>query len=232
MKTEASRYLNEVRNNANDYRYFPEPDLPPMVISMDWVEKIRSRLAELPDARKERFVSEYGLPPIDANILIGTKPMADYFEECVAISEGDGRRAKAVSTWLLGDFSRLLNAEGTEITDAKVTPETLSKMLDLIEDGTLSGKMAKDVFEEMFQTGKPADQIVEEKGLAQISDSDELSRIVAQAINENPDAVADFASGKKQALGFLVGQVMKTTKGSANPGVVNTLLREQLQSKG
>ncbi len=220
------------KEHAHDYRYFPEPDLPPMVVGREWVEGIRTRLPELPDARKERFVSDYDLPPIDAGILIVAKPMADYLEECVAVSDGDAKRARAVSTWLLGDFSRLLNAEGMEITGSKVTPENLSKMLDLIDDGTLSGKMAKDVFEEMFRTGRAAADIVGEKGLAQISDSDELSRIVAQAIEENPDAVADFAGGKKQALGFLVGQVMKATRGSANPGVVNTLLREQLQSTG
>ncbi|MFQ5933949.1 MAG: Asp-tRNA(Asn)/Glu-tRNA(Gln) amidotransferase subunit GatB, partial [Dehalococcoidia bacterium] len=227
---------------AHDYRYFPEPDLPPMVIDRAWVQEIRARLPELPDARKERFIDDYQLPPKDADILINSKSLADYFEECVAVTRDGSKtatravrqahdRARAVSTWLLGDFSKLLNARGIGIAESKVTPKALSEMLDLIDDKTLSGKMAKAVFEEMFNTGASPGQIIKERSLSQITDSEEISGIVARVLGENPDAVSDFLGGKEQALTFLVGQVMKATRGRANPGAVNNLLREQLEAK-
>ncbi len=221
---------------AHDYRYFPEPDLPPMVIDRAWVNEIRDRLPELPDARLTRFISQYRLVPKDAEVLVNSKPMADFFEECVAQSEDSakvepGHRARAVGTWVLGDFSKLLNARGMEIRESKVSAEALSEMLDLIDNKTLSGKMAKGVFEEMFDTGQSPGRIVKEKGLLQMTDSNEISGAVAQALENNPDAVSDFLSGKEQVLTFLVGQVMKATRGRANPAMVNSLLREQLQSR-
>ncbi|MCH8087411.1 MAG: Asp-tRNA(Asn)/Glu-tRNA(Gln) amidotransferase subunit GatB, partial [Chloroflexi bacterium] len=221
---------------ANDYRFFPEPDLPPMVIDRAWVKEIRDRLPELPDARLARFISQYGLAPNDAVVLVNSKPMADFFEECVSLT-GDspkvepGQRARAVGTWMLGDFSRLLNAQGMEIRESKVSAEALSEMLGLIDNKTLSGKMAKGVFEEMFDTGQSPGRIVKEKGLLQMTDSTEISGAVAQALESNPDAVSDFLSGKEQALTFLVGQVMKATRGRANPAMVNSLLRKQLESR-
>ena len=172
----------------------------------------------------------------DAEILVNSKHMADFFEECVAQTEDTpkvepGQRARAVGTWVLGDFSKLLNARGMEIGESKVSAGALSEMLDLIDNKTLSGKMAKGVFEEMFDTGQSPGLIVKEKGLLQMTDSTEISGAVAQALKNNPDAVSDFLSGKEQALTFLVGQVMKATRGRANPAMVNSLLREQLQSR-
>ena len=215
---------------AHDYRYFPEPDLPAMKISPEWVAEIRSKLPELPDARIERFVSQFGLPARDAETLVHNKPMADFFEESVAAGNGAGKgRARAVGVWMLGDFSSHLNAAGEDVTGSRVTPATLSQLIDLIDDGTLSGKMAKDVFSEMYETGKPPSDIVKEKGLTQITDSGEISAVVDEVVAQNPKAVADFSSGKQQALAFLVGQVMKATRGKANPAKVNELLRERMQ---
>jgi aspartyl-tRNA(Asn)/glutamyl-tRNA(Gln) amidotransferase subunit B len=216
---------------AHDYRYFPEPDLPPLFVSREWVEEIRSRLPELPDARRERFTSQYSLSRYDANLLTASKSIADYFESCLkTMPQGVelAKRAKAVANWLLGDFTRLLNATNTEITEAKVKPGHLVEMLDLIDRGTLSTKMAKEVFEEMFRSGKSASQIVRERGMVQISGASELDAILEKVLAENAQAVADFKKGKEQSLKFLMGQVMKATKGQANPQIVNELLRKKL----
>jgi len=219
---------------AHDYRYFPEPDLPPLVFSRSWVEELRSRLPELPEARRDRLMSEYGLPYYDANLVTSSKSIADYFEACVKLNtkaqgERVEKRAKAVSNWLLGDFTRLLHATDTEIDNTRVSPQLLVEMLDLIDKGTLSGAAAKTVFEEMFHSGRRASEIVAERGLTQISDAQEMDGIVAQVIATNPQAVADFKKGKEQALTFLVGQVMRQTKGRANPSLVNKLLKEKLE---
>jgi len=217
---------------AHDYRYFPEPDLPPLVFSRQWVEELRSRLPELPEERRDKFISEYRLSRYDANILTASKAMADYFEACVKLNKEAPvkKRAKAVTNWLLGDFTRLLHATDTEIDNAKVTPQLLVSMLDLIDRGTLSGAAAKRVFEEMFNTGKQATEIIAEKGLAQISDTAEIEGIVDRVISTNAQAVSDFKKGKEQALTFLVGQVMRETKGRANPSLVNKLLKERLKN--
>ncbi len=212
------------KEQAHDYRYFPEPDLVPMVISREWVEEVRQTLPELPDARRIRFMQEFGIPAYDAALLTGTKALADYFEGCVA-QYGD---AKVVSNWVMGDLMRLLNNNNLEITQTLLTAVHLAEMLRLIDNGTISGKIAKTVFEEMFATGKRADEIVKEKGLVQISDEGEIQAIVDKVIAANPQSVADFHAGKDRALGFLVGQVMKETKGKANPGLVNKLLKEKL----
>lgn len=216
---------------AHDYRYFPEPDLPPLTFSRLWVDELRSRLPELPDARQDRFMTQYGLPHYDASLLTGSKATADYFEACVKLNTKAEveKRAKVVSNWILGDFARLLHATDTQIGDSKVSPEHLVGMLDLIDEGTLSGAAAKTVFEEMFNSGKRAAEITDEKGLTQISDAQEMGEIVAQVVAANAQAVADFRKGKEAALTFLVGQVMRQTKGRANPSVVNKLLKEKLE---
>ncbi|MGQ9674050.1 MAG: Asp-tRNA(Asn)/Glu-tRNA(Gln) amidotransferase subunit GatB [Chloroflexota bacterium] len=209
---------------AHDYRYFPEPDLPPLVLSESWVADIRARLPELPDARRQRFVDQLGLSSYDAGVLTVSKAVADYFEAAVALYPNP----KVVSNWVTGELFRLLKAEDVDIQESKVRPEDLAEMLKLIDQGTISGRMAKDVFEEMFSSGKSAGQVVAERGLAQISDRAELEARVDQVLADNPQAVADYRAGKRQAAGFLVGQVMKATKGKANPAVVNELLQEKL----
>jgi aspartyl-tRNA(Asn)/glutamyl-tRNA(Gln) amidotransferase subunit B len=214
---------------AEDYRYFPEPDLPPLVLDRAWVEGIRARLPELPDARRDRFMAQYGLPLYDANILTGSKGMADYFEDCVKLAGPD--KAKMVSNWLLGDFSRLLNATNTGIENARISPKHLADMLVLADNGTISGPTAKAVLEEMFQTGKGASDIIGEKKLSQISDASEIREVARKVMAENAGAVADYASGKQQALTFLIGQVMKVTRGRANPGVVKQIIMQELGGK-
>ncbi|MBM3153736.1 MAG: Asp-tRNA(Asn)/Glu-tRNA(Gln) amidotransferase subunit GatB [Chloroflexi bacterium] len=221
---------------AHDYRYFPEPDLPPMVFERAWVEKIRSHLPELPDARRDRFMSQYGLPLYDANLLVDSTTMANYFEECMRlIKAANGtnieKKAKTVSNWLLGDLSHLLNATNTNIEETRVSPKHLLEMLALLEQGTLSGPAAKAVFEEMFHSGKQARDIVTEKGLSQISDSSEIDKIVEEIIANNSQAVSDFAAGKEQALTFLVGQVMKASKGRANPNLAKEILLAKVGGK-
>jgi len=212
------------KEEAHDYRYFPEPDLVPMVISEEWVNEIRSTLPELPDRRKQRFVRDYGLPAYDAAVLTSTRELADYFERCVELYN----HPKTVSNWVMGDLSRMMNATGTEIGDVCIRPEQLAGMLQLLDKGTISGKIAKTVFEEMFRTGKDPEAIVKEKGLVQISDQAVIEKVVEEVIANNTKSVEDYLSGKERALGFLVGQVMKATKGKANPGLVNKLLREKL----
>jgi aspartyl-tRNA(Asn)/glutamyl-tRNA(Gln) amidotransferase subunit B len=222
---------------AHDYRYFPEPDLPPLSLSRQWVEEIRARMPELPDAKKERFIHQYDLTEYEVNLLTETRAKAEFFEASLAALAGKDeatlrRRAKTVSNWMLGDFARLLNAAGLEVSDALVRPEHLAEMLDMVDSGLISGKIAKTVFEEMFRSGKPPRQIVDEASLTQISASDELAAVVERVVAENAQAVRDYQSGKGEALGFLVGQVMRETGGRANPGLVNQLLRQKLVEGG
>ncbi len=218
---------------AHDYRYFPEPDLPPLVISPEWVEEIRPKITELPEAKRDRFVAEYGLPLYDANLLTSSRAMADYFEDCLRTGLPNGqspaKRAKTVSNWLLGEFSRLLSATNTEISNSKVSPEQICQLLDLMQKGSISGTSAKLVFEEMFKTGKDAADIITQRGLSQISDTREIEGVVSQVVEANPKAVADYKGGKTQSLTFLVGQVMKATRGRANPKVVNEQLKRRLE---
>jgi len=220
---------------AHDYRYFPEPDLPPMMISREWVEQIKAKLPELPEARRERLVKEYELSLYDANLLTGSKAMADYFEVCLKIEIPQGlpptKRAKMVANWLLGEFSRLLNATNTEVGNSKVSPKQLCQLLDLIQKGELSGPSAKTVFEEMFHSGKDATTIIAQHGLSQITDSGAMEEEVKRVIRENAQAVADYKAGKEQALKFLMGQVMKATRGRANPQQAAELLKKNLEGK-
>jgi aspartyl-tRNA(Asn)/glutamyl-tRNA(Gln) amidotransferase subunit B len=214
---------------AEDYRYFPEPDLPPLVLDRSQIEEIRARLPELPEARRDRFMTQYGLSLYDANILTGSKAMADYFEDCVKLAGPS--KAKIVSNWLLGDFSRLLNATNTDIENARISPKHLADMLVLVDNGVISGPTAKAVLEEIFQTGKGAGDIIAEKKLSQISDTSEIKEVVNQVMTDNAGAVADYTSGKQQALTFLIGQVMKATRGRANPGVVKEIIMQELGGK-
>ncbi len=209
---------------AHDYRYLPDPDLVPMVIKKDWVEDIRNSLPELPEERRNRYVREYGLPDYDAGVLTNTKELADYFEQCVTACPNP----KAVSNWVMGDLTRLLNANNVEITGCPVAPGQLASLLRLIDEGTISGKIAKKVFDEMFATGKDAETVVKERGLVQISDEGAIAAVVNEVLEKNPQSVADYRAGKDRALGFLVGQVMKATRGKANPKMVNKLLKERL----
>ena len=214
---------------AEDYRYFPEPDLPPLVLDRAWIEGIRARIPELPEARRDRFMTQYGLSLYDANILTSSRAMADYFENCVKLV--DHGKAKTVSNWLLGDFSRLLNATNTDIESVKISPKHLAEMLGLVDNGTISGPAAKAVLEEMFRSGKKAGEIITEKKLSQISDASEIREMVKQVIANNTGAVADYTSGKQQALTFIIGQVMKATRGRANPGVVREIIIHELGGK-
>ena len=212
------------KEEAHDYRYLPDPDLVPLVIDGEWVEAVKKSLPELPDARKERYVRDYGLPGYDAGVLTNTRELADYFEDCLA---GYGN-PKTVSNWVMGDLSRLLNAKSMDVADCPVRPGQLAALLRLIDGGTISGKIAKGVFEEMFETGKDPEAIVKEKGLLQISDEGAIATAVDEVIAKNPKSVADYRAGKEKAIGFLVGQVMKATRGKANPDLVNRLLKERL----
>ena len=217
---------------AHDYRYFPEPDLPPLTLSQEWVEEIKAKLPELPDARRERFIRQYNLPSYDAALLTESRALADFFETCVKLSPPEKLaqgRTKTISNWIIGELFRLLNVTGLEIGESKLTPQHLVSMLELLDQGVLSIPLAKKVFEEMFNTGKAAEQIVAEQGLTQISGAEELEAVVEQVLKDNPKAVADFKKGKEQALKFLVGQVMRSTKGRAKPDLVNDLLKEKLK---
>ncbi|MFH0916253.1 MAG: Asp-tRNA(Asn)/Glu-tRNA(Gln) amidotransferase subunit GatB [bacterium] len=212
------------KEEAHDYRYFPEPDLTPIELDEAYVERVRAGLPELPAARKERLTTEYGLPPKDAALLAANKPLGDYFE-AVAAATGDPRLS---ANWVIGDLSAYLNAAGLEVTECAVSAEGLAEMLSLVRDGTLSGKMAKEVFETMAATGKSARTVVDEKGLGQISDASELEAIVARIVAANPGPADEFRQGRDRVLGFFVGQVMKETRGQANPQMVNDLLRRHL----
>jgi aspartyl-tRNA(Asn)/glutamyl-tRNA(Gln) amidotransferase subunit B len=219
---------------AHDYRYFPEPDLPPLVLSREWVEKIRARLPELPEARLARFIAEYGLSDYDAGLLTSDKLLAEYEEKFVKISERSNlplnERAKLGSNWLLGEASRIINANKIDIAEfeRRVSPERLFELTDLIVKGAITGTIAKPVLEEMFNTGGSADDIIKQRGLAQISDSGQLEETVANVINSNSKAVADYKAGKQQSLKFLMGQVMRASGGRANPKLVIELLEKKL----
>ncbi len=212
------------KEEAHDYRYFPEPDLVPLEISPAWVEEIAGSLPELPTDRRRRFVQAYGLPEYDAAVLTASKALADYFEECIQLH----RDTKLVSNWIMSELLGYLNRDGKEITESPVTPAQVAALLKLIQEGVISGKIAKTVFEEVYQTRKNPETIVQEKGLVQISDREELNRIVDQVLDQNPGPVSDFKGGKEKALTALVGAVMRATKGKANPQLINDLLREKL----
>lgn len=213
------------KEEAHDYRYFPDPDLVRLHISEEWKESVRSSIPELPDARKARYTSEFALPSYDAEVITSSKQLADFFEESLKYTKD----AKAVSNWIMGDLLGYLNLNGQELSDVRITGQGLGEMIGLLEKGTISGKIAKTVFKAMLETGKLPQQIVEEQGLVQISDEGALLAIVDKILEANPQSVEDFRAGKEKAIGFLVGQIMKETKGKANPALVNKLLLERLK---
>ncbi len=219
--------LMRVKEGSDDYRYFPEPDMLTIHIDEEWKARIASEIPELPDARQKRYVEELGLPAYDAAVLTVTKETADFFEAAVAV----GAEAKQASNWIMGELSAYLKAEGKELHDVALTAEGLAGMITLIENGTISSKIAKTVFKELVENGGDPETIVKEKGLVQISDEGALLKAVEEAINNNPQSVEDFKAGKQKAVGFLVGQIMKATKGQANPQMVNKLLVEELNKR-
>ncbi len=213
------------KEEAHDYRYFPDPDLMPVVIDKKWIEEIEKTLPELPDVKKERFKQVYGLPEYDAEVLTSEKELAEYFERVVKW----GSDAKLASNWLMSEVLRKLNQQKQEITACPITPKDLAELLQLIQKGTISGKIAKVVFEEMYSSGKPASQIVREKGLVQITDQAVLEKIAQKIIESYPKEVEQYKAGKEKLLGFFVGQMMKQTKGKANPQLVNKIFKKLLQ---
>jgi len=213
------------KEEAHDYRYFPDPDLVPLRIDEAWIEEVRRSLPELPDEKKERFVREYGIPEYDAEILTSTKAMASYYEETVRLFPD----SKTVSNWMMGDLLRELKRDEKEIDQSLLTPSHLAEMLSMVKGGTISGKIAKDVFEEMYQTGEKPDKIVKEKGWVQILDEAEIAKTIEGVIKANPKLVEDYRKGKEKVFGFLVGEVMKATRGKANPKLVNEWLRKKLK---
>jgi aspartyl-tRNA(Asn)/glutamyl-tRNA(Gln) amidotransferase subunit B len=212
------------KEEAHDYRYFPEPDLVPVVTAKETIESIRAAIPELPDAKRERFVKDYGLPEYDADMLTQTRALAAYYEEAAKLSG----QPKVISNWMMGELMRLLNADGKEIEDCPVHPERLAGLVRMISDGTISTKIAKTVFEAMYTSGKDAGTVVQEQGLTQVSDTGAIEQIIADVIKASPAQHADYRAGKEKLFGFFVGQVMKASKGKANPDLVNQLLKKKL----
>ncbi|KRM94940.1 aspartyl glutamyl-tRNA amidotransferase subunit B [Liquorilactobacillus aquaticus DSM 21051] len=217
--------LMRVKEGASDYRYFPEPDLPPIHISDDWVQEVKESIPEMPDKRRKRYVEDWGLPEYDANVLTQTKEMSDFFEEAVA----QGAEPKLAGNWLMGDVNAYLNANQIGLLDTKLTPEHLATMIKLIQDATISSKIAKKVFKEIIANGSEPKAWVEKKGLVQLSDPAVLQPIIDDVLQNNGKSIEDYKNGKDRAIGFLVGQIMKQTRGKANPKVVNKLLIASLK---
>jgi aspartyl-tRNA(Asn)/glutamyl-tRNA(Gln) amidotransferase subunit B len=212
------------KEEAHDYRYFPDPDLVPLVISPEWIEQVRATLPELPDAKRTRFVEELGLSTYDAEVLAADRALADYFDVCVTLT----RDAKTCANWIMGDVLRKLKESGTSIAEAPVSPQRLTGLLIRITDNTISGKIAKTVFEKMWQSGQTADQIINAEGLKQVTDTGAIEGLVDEVIAANPDQVAEYLGGKDKLIGFFVGKVMQASQGKANPGMVNQLLKKKL----
>jgi len=213
------------KEEAHDYRYFPDPDLLPLKIEAQWIARIHSDLPELPEARKNRFMDQYELPAYDADVLTASRELADYFEACLK----QVNNAKLVSNWVMGNLLGLLNAEGKTIEQSPLTSDQMAQLLKLIDESVISGKIAKTVFDEMVASGKSAKAIVEEKGLVQVTDASAIEAAVEAVIERSPEEVASYKGGKKKLLGFFVGQVMKETRGKANPQMVNELLKKKLE---
>lgn len=219
--------LMRVKEGSSDYRYFPEPDLPRLEISEEWIERVRESIPALPAERRAKYTSEYGLPDYDAMVLTLSKEMSDFFEATIA----EGAEPKLASNWLMGEVSAYLNSEKKELGEIALTPQNLAGMISLIEDGTISSKMAKKVFRLLAEKGGDARKVVEAEGLIQLSDPAQLLPIINEVLDANQQSVEDFKAGKDRAKGFLVGQIMKKTKGQANPGMVNKLLAEELAKR-
>jgi len=221
-----------VKEGSSDYRYFPEPDLPPLVLEAKWVDRMRGCLPELPRARKARFMRQYGLSEYDAGLLTEEKSTADYFESVTGVRrlEGDASRklAKSASNWMTGELARLSKESGRGIEDVRISPGQFVELIEMIDEGSLSSNLAKEVFAEMFATGRGPREIAEESGIAQVSDAGVVSSAVEDALSSNAEAVSDYLAGKDRAMGFLVGQVMRITRGRANPQLASKLLRDSL----
>jgi aspartyl-tRNA(Asn)/glutamyl-tRNA(Gln) amidotransferase subunit B len=214
------------KEEAHDYRYFPEPDLAPLALDDAWIEEVRRSVPELPAARRRRFVEHYALPDYDAGVLTQSSELGDYFE---AVARASGN-AKAASNWTMVELTRKMNELGVDIRGVGLTPDALAGLIRLIDAGTISGPVAKEVFEKMYGTNDSAAAIVEREGLARIDDRTAIQDAVRAALDANPDAVRQYRGGKKQTFGFLVGQVIKATKGKANPATVNELMRAALEA--
>ena len=212
------------KEEAHDYRYFPEPDLLPLKVSQEWTESLKGAVVELPFHRYQRFISQYHLPPYDASVLTDSRELADYFEECVR----NFLHPKVVSNWIMGEFLRLVKKETESLQKIKMKPFMLAHLLEEVQKGVISGKLAKEVFQKMFKSGRSAEEIIRQEKLGQISDEKELEEIIQRVMMQNSKAVDDFKKGKDKALVFLVGQVMRETKGRANPDLVNRLLKEKM----
>lgn len=226
-ETTGTTKLMRVKEGSDDYRYFPEPDIVPMIISDEWMEEVRKTIPELPDARQRRYQEELGLPAYDAHVLTLTKEMSDMFEETVAL----GADPKLASNYLMVDVNAYLNKVQQELKDTALTAEGLAGMIKLITDGTISSKIAKKVFAELIEYGGDAAQIVKEKGLVQVSDSGQLLAWVNEALDNNPKSIEDYKNGRDRAIGFLVGQIMKASKGQANPQMINKMLLEEIAKR-
>ena len=213
------------KENAQDYRYFPEPDLVPIVLTNEYIDEIRNNLPELPDKKKARYLAEYGLSDYDATLLVNTKELAKFFEETVEL----GTTPKAVSNWILGDISKVMNEKDITIDEVGITPKEFSDLINEIEKGNISNTAGKTVFEELLSSDKNVAEIITEKGLAQVNDESEIADMVNRVLALNEKSIADYKKGKTNALGFLVGQVMKESKGKANPQIINKLVREKLE---
>ena len=215
------------KEEAHDYRYFPDPDLLPLVINDIWIDDVRKSLPELPDAKRQRFIKEFSLSSYDAGLLTSSWQLADFFEDCVRLFPD----SKQVGNWIMGPLTALLNAEGKTISESPVSAGNLAGLLKLIDEGIISGKIAKTIFEDMAQTGKAPDQIVKEKGLIQVTDISVIEEVVLKVLVDNPKEVEDYKKGKKKLLGFFIGRVMKETGGKANPKIVNEVLRKKLERR-
>ena len=219
-------YSLRSKEDSDEYRYFPEPDLPPVIVMEDYIEKLRDELPEMPKEKRQRMIDKDGLPEYDAGIITASKALVDFYD-AVHTYYGD---AKKISNWIMGELLAKVNAEGIELNALKIQPEQMAALLKLVDSGEISGKIAKKVFAEMFETGKNPDDIIKEQGLKQISDETELKTMIEQVAETNPKSVEDYKAGKTKALGFLVGQIMKQSRGQANPAVINRLLVEKLNS--
>ena len=236
-ESEGVTVSQRVKEGASDYRYFPDPDLPPLEISREWVSEIAETVPELPHERRKRFAESLGLPRYDAALLTASRETADYFEAALAAKDGNGggeapspEFAKSVANLMLGEMARLLNASGESIADVKIPPPRLAELQTMVDGGALSATMAKTVLEKMFESGRAPGEIAESEGLTQISDEGAVEAAVADAIAANPDAARAYLDGKRQAMGFLIGQVMKATRGKANPRIASRIAQEKLEA--
>ena len=213
------------KEDAHDYRYFPDPDLLPLILEDDWIKKIRSSIPELPDQKKERFIREYSLSEYDSSVIVSDKPTSDYYEKVVK-----DRNPKLVTTWVTSELFSVLNKKNLSIDESPISPTHLGELIDNIDSGKISSRQAKDIFEEMCETGESANNIINEKGLSQISDEGELEKLVDNVISSNPENVEKYKNGKDKLFGFFVGEAMKLSKGKANPKVLNELLKSKLNT--